>query len=362
MHKLMYLTIILIISLYISTNVAAQGLELYGRVYDGNAKYNSINDADLEIIISGMEPNVEYPKGNNGEYRAIEFNVPSEKNVEIQAYHSEFMQSKDIKFRTTTFKMKKDIRMIRKNAFAEATFLKAKKINQNSNQNIDEAFSLGELSAEIAPRSRYYLFLADIIGNRIKSMPENGELPSNMASFISSIPDDKAFISFSDDKKKEFYTKIGYYFSKSRNLSCKPAGLKTCLQYSIDAYDKAINLSPDEVTPYQGKYLVLRKSNNFLDAIAVIDKYFNTNDPVTSELTIKGLLVDWVDLVRSHTGFKGSEQEIESHKSDEHYKKLWAALYKWLEQYKSYYQNTSITGNKNLQDAYAISKRISSNE
>jgi hypothetical protein len=355
--------VLLFLCLLTPADVSAQGIELYGRIYDGNAKFSSINDADLIITISGQEPNeIEYPKNNNGEYRAIEFNVPDEKHIEIHANHSEYIQLENIVFKTTAFKKRQDVRMIRKNTFAETNFLKAKGIRQESSEEIDKAFSLAEQSADLSPRSRYYLFLADTIGNRIKAMPENGELPSNMASFILNIDDDQGFATFPIDVKKEFYIKIGYCFAMSRNLLSKIAGVKTCLQYSIETYDKAIQLSSAEVTSYQGKYLVLRKSENYIDAIGVICDYFSANNKITSELTIKGLFVDWIDLVRVHTGFKGSDQEIAKHKSNEDYKSLWTSLYQRLEQYRKYYQNTNITGNKNLQEAYQISKRIVTDE
>lgn len=361
MIKLKHVTILLALMLSLSANLFAEGLELYGKIYDENSKFYLINDADLKITISGKESNVEYPKSDKGEYRVIEFDVPNEKDVKIQVNHKDFIQSKAITFKTTSFKQKKDIGMLRKNVFAEISFLKAKKIKQNSEAKIDEAFSLVEVSAEISPKPRYYLFLANTIGKRIKSISENGELPSNMALFISNITDDEAFTKFSKDKKKEFHMKIGYYFSKSKNLSWKLIDLKTCLQSSIEAYDNAIQLSPAQVEPYQGKYLVSSRSQNYLDAINVIENYFNTNDPITSESTIKGLLVDWVDLIRSHTGFQGSKREIKIHKSNAEYKKLWLALYKRLKQYNHYYKNSNITGNKNLQDAHLTSKRIVSN-
>ena len=62
----------------------AKGFELYGRVYDGNAKDNSINDADLDIKITGIEPSITYPTNQNGSYRAIEFDSVGEKTVSIR--------------------------------------------------------------------------------------------------------------------------------------------------------------------------------------------------------------------------------------------------------------------------------------
>ena len=49
---------IIVLGLFVSVSSFAQGLELYGRVYDGNEKYTSINDAYLEINISGVEPSI----------------------------------------------------------------------------------------------------------------------------------------------------------------------------------------------------------------------------------------------------------------------------------------------------------------
>ena len=87
-----------------ATSAFSQGLELYGRVYDGNAKYTSINDAYLEIIISGREPSITYPIKDKGSYRALEFRTPDEKNVTIQASHPDYIQQEVISFLTSSFK------------------------------------------------------------------------------------------------------------------------------------------------------------------------------------------------------------------------------------------------------------------
>ena len=345
----------LIFALLLSSNIIAQGLEIYGRVYDGNAKYNSINDADLIIQISNLEANIKYPIDKKGSYKAIQFNIPYQKEVKITAIHPDYIQENRIEFNTTAFKLKQNIRMIKKNAYAENNYYKAKRLKLTNSNNIDKAFYLTQEAIQLAPRGRYYLFMIDLIGKRLK---KSNELPLNMIEFITNINDDNAFNAMPRSIKKEFFIKEGFYFSKVSNLFSRPDEIKTSLQYAIEAFDNAIKLSPQNVLPYQGKYLVLRKSNNYLDAIDVIKSYFDKNDPIKSELTIKGLLVDWIDLIRLYTDFKGSQQDIEDAKSNTYYKTLWCNLYKRLNEYKNYYKNVKIKGNKNLKNAYITSQRI----
>ncbi|MGV7223177.1 MAG: hypothetical protein ACQ9MH_16810 [Nitrospinales bacterium] len=363
-RKILIISLLSMMStLWINYTFAGQpgGLILHGRVYDGNYKFRSINDADIEINISGFEPNVNYPLNKNGEYKVKDFNVRQCHEVKIEAVHSDYVQHKEIIFRTTEYKKKKDIRMIKKNAYSEENYRKAKEINLNSSANIDKAFSLVEESINLSPRSRYYLYLADLIRKRIRLLTESDELPSRMISFIEAIEDDDGFKGFKVNTKEIFYNKIGNGFSMSKHLVSRPTGNKTCLQYALDAFNKSIEISPVSVTNYQAKYLLLRKTGNSLDAIKVIETYFETNDPVDSELVIKGFFVDWIDLIRGHTGFLGSENEIAAHKLNKDYVALWESLLKRLRQYRFYYRNPNIKGNKNIQNALITSSRIVEN-
>jgi tetratricopeptide (TPR) repeat protein len=345
----------------ISTSVFAAppgGLILTGKVYDGNSKYTLIKDAEIEINISGKHPNVDYPMNNKGEYKVKDFTVRSQHNVKINAIHSEYVQQKPIDFITTNYKKKQNVRMIKKNAFAENNYRKAKRVKLNSDSNVDKAFQIIEEAINLAPRSRYYLYIADLVGNRIKRMNTDGELPINMASFVDNIYFDNDFNGFSKRVKESFFIKVATGFSKSPNLLSRPTGIKTCLQYSIEAYNNAIKISPTSALPIQGKYLLLRKSGNYMDAINTIEDYFLKNNPISSELTIKGLIVDWIGLIKTHTGFVGSEEEIIVHRANSGYVKLWKDLYLRLNQYENYFKNKNIKGNKNIQHVEKMARRI----
>ena len=339
-----------------------RGLKLRGRVYDGNNKYKGINDAELHIYISDKVPEVKYPINEDGGYYAVRWLVPQMNRVVIEAKHSEYIQSEKIELFTSRWEEKVDVRMSRNNVFAEDNFRRAMGVNLKSCESIDDAFALMIKSIELAPRKRYYVFLADVIGSRFRYMSENDGLPYKMISFLEGIYYDYFFKKIDDDEKCKFFYKIGDHISMSKVPLETTYGSKRLFDYACDAYDNVIKISPHKARGYQGKYLLQKKMQHPLDAIKTIEKFFLYNDSVVSEMTVKGLLVDWVDLIRVFTGFKGSEKEVKNHAKNGEYKKLWHALYITMKKYKNYYNNEEVRGNQNLREAFIIAKRVSTND
>lgn len=107
-NALMFLCLIMILILPI--DVAGEGIELHGRVYDANQKYLSINDADLIISVCQREPELDYPL-ENGTYKAVDFGSEQNKSIKIEAYHPTYLLNKSISFRTAQWKEKRDVIM-----------------------------------------------------------------------------------------------------------------------------------------------------------------------------------------------------------------------------------------------------------
>ena len=358
--------IILIVVSLLSPSVAAgqnTGLHLLGRVYDTDKVNDPINDADLLIYISERPPDqFIYPK-DGGEYVAVSFNLDHQKSVKILATHPKYAQMERIDYITTGFQETQNVRMKYKPAKAEANYLEARALAFNSSSSSDQllkAFDLMQEAITLSPKSRYLLFQADNVGRyvQIQTPESTGVLPLRITDFARPFSQGSFFSDLSEKERYEFYIKLGHGFARTNMLDALADGHRSYLAFAVEAYDAAIKIDSRIAVGYQGKYLIQRDVGNYFDAIDTIRGFFYENDPVKSELTIKGFLVDWVDYLKESTDYEKDDPEIQRIRNTSEYLEAWKELRKRLDQYRGYFRSKTIKGNKNLQDAREIAHVI----
>ncbi|MGF1702452.1 hypothetical protein L4D09_19340, partial [Photobacterium makurazakiensis] len=343
-----------------SLGAKAADLQLVGRVYDRDNSRTSIIDADLIISVSGKEPDELNYSEENGKYNALSYNRNEPMDVYIHATHPDFILPQEIKFETEEFRETKNIRLKYKPALAEEYYSEASDLmlSSSSPNDIEKALLRTKTAIELSPQSRYILFQADNIGRYLYNNNDHNKLPSYITNFSKLAPETEFFQSMPKAMKYEFLLKIGHGFSRAKDLENLADNYRTYLNYSIEAFDAAIKLDPTLATAYQGKYQLQGKVENYFDAISTIEVFFEVNNPVKSERTIKGFLVDWATYLKMATQVKGSNEDIKLVQSNSEYYSLWKNFYNRLEQYQGYFKSKSINGNKNLIDIHRLAYDI----
>jgi hypothetical protein len=340
---------------------AQEDLQILGRVYDTDQIKKCIDDADLMISVSGRPPDkLTYPK-QNGKYDSLSFNRGRKKNVIIRAVHPKYAQTEKIEYVTDAFKETRNVRMKYKEALAEENYRDAQKIVFNPSISQSEslkAFQLTQDAINLSPKSRYYLFQADNIGRCIRLGKPAQQLPEQIVNFARLAPEEPSFSKLSEKEKYDFYLKLGHGFAKAEDLNSSADGHRSYLILSIEAYNEAIKIRSEFAEAYQGKYIVQAKAGNYFDAIKTISDFFDKNDPVKTEHTIKGFLGDWSDFVRVATGYNYKKGDMQRIRSTADYFEAWQTLSKRLDQYEKYFFSGKIAGNKKLHDAQRIAHKI----
>ena len=337
----------------------ATGLEIYGRVYDTDNRQNGIGDADLVVNVSGRLPNRFSYDEATGKFKAIAFHRGTEKSVTITATHRRYVQMEPINYKTHLTKEKRNVRMKDKGAKAEMIYVEARKLSTNrpSTAQVLVAFDLMQEAIILAPKSRYVLFQADNIRRYIASRsPDHvAKLPFEMINFARSASQEDFFSVLTSKQKYDLFLKLGHGFAQPRDLSAIADDHRPYLDLAVEAYDAAIAIQPKVATAYQGKYLAQSKVLAYFDAIDTITKFFDRHEPVRSELTIKGFLVDWIDYLKLATGYDRDPSTVRNTRK---YLEAWEEVQTRLDQYERYFRSTKIRGNKNLQDARKLARAI----
>jgi hypothetical protein len=333
-----------------STSLAdavGSGITIVGNIYDANFRYKAINDADIEVMVSGQEAKIEYPLDKKGTYQARAFQK-STREVTITVKHPEYKQLEPIKFSTDSFEARKNIRLYSNSAYAEKIYEKSRKLQLSNTTDAIKAFTLIKTAIKAYPRERYYIYSADIIGKIILSKQSDDSIIDSIFSFIEEVEFDSSFTSIQKKPRCKYYLKLANYMSGVNDLNNIASNNTTYLQYADTYYNNVLNLCPAKYSAYQGRYLVFKKAGNNYDAINIIKKYFVEYDPISSQATVRAMLSDWLDLIHEE------ENEINS-------VELWEDIAIYLNKYLKYFSNSKVKGNKNILQAYERSKKVLKN-
>lgn len=346
--------IFLILSIFFSissptfADAVGSGITIVGNIYDANFKYKAINDANIEVIVSGQEAEIEYPLDKKGTYQARAF-LKSTRNVVITVSHPEYKQLEPIKFSTDSFEVQKNIRLYSNSVYAEKIYEKSRKLQLKNYLDAIKSFTFIKKAIKAYPKERYYIYGADIVGNILLSEERDNEIVSNIFSFMEEVDLDPDFVNIQNKPKCKYYLKLANYMLKVPDLNIMANDNITYLQYADNYYKKVINLCPEKYSAYQGRYLAFKKAGDNYDAINIIKEYFEEYEPIRSQATVKAMLSDWLDMIH--------EEDDTNNSVD-----LWKEIAVYLNKYLKYFSNPKVKGNKNLLQAYERSKKVLEHE
>ncbi|MFK5975417.1 MAG: hypothetical protein QM493_02805 [Sulfurovum sp.] len=244
---------------------------------------------------------------------------------------------------------------------------KAKSINLTTKDKIVESYNLLIKSIEQKSNQETKLYeeiykqLGKTTGLYLQKIQTNDSLPENMEIWINNFDKNKSLeLVLNKNRRillqKYFYRNIESSCNKIRN---KSKYTDNTYKYCETTYNKLINLDQSHYNTYSGKYLFYSKSELYGEAINVIIKYFDINhNKHISQKNVLKLLLDWNNFMTRYTGFQGSNKDIEKHKDNIEYRKIWNSFYTYLGQYRNLYQNSNKKNIQELNIAYKNAKKI----